>query len=202
MNRSLNHLLVLLLIATASAFAPTRQHHQSMLIMPSSQTSRSSLNGASFDEYSQTEPDQDLAYEDTVVGTGDVAMEGKLVTVAYKGTLMSNGKKFDEGPGISFRLGEGRVISGWERGIVGMRVGGKRILRIPPRMAYGDRGAGDAIPPGAHLEFDCELKAIASNQMEEKMAEASSMNPFKAAATVFVGGSIIYDVLHFVLHKI
>lgn len=164
--------------------------------------SSSSLKLGSFDEYSQTDPDQDLAYEDTLIGTTDgVAMEGKFVTVAYKGQLMSNMKVFDEGQ-ISFRLGDNKVIKGWDRGLIGMKVGGKRILKIPPQLAYGDRGAGDVIPGGAHLQFDCELKGIANNAMEEKMAEASSMNPSKVFFYVFVAGSIIYDVLKYQMHVI
>jgi len=184
---------VLLLLTSASAFAPARQqqHHRSMIAAtPSARPSSLPLNG-SFDDYSQTDPDQYLAYQDTVVGTGDVAQEGKFVTVAYKGTLMSNGKKFDEGPGISFRLGEGRVIAGWEQGIVGMRVGGKRTLKIPPRLAYGDRGAPPVIPPGAHLNFDCELKAVASSPTEETLMQAKSMNPFNLVALALVFGNIV-----------
>lgn len=155
--------------------------------MPQAAPSLMSLN-TSFDDYSQTEPDQNLAYQDTVVGTGDIANSGKVVTVAYKGTLMSNRKTFDEGQ-ISFRLGAGKVITGWEQGIVGMKVGGKRVLKIPPRLAYGERGAGAVIPPGAHLVFDCELKGIASNQIEETIAE---VNPFNLLTFVLVAGNILY----------
>ena len=190
--------LLLLLFTTTSAFAPARQHQRqqqpSMLVKPHVVPSLLSLNSASFDDYSQTEPDQDLAYQDTVVGTGDVAEEGKVVTVAYKGTLMSNGKKFDEGPGISFRLGSRKVIPGWEQGIAGMKVGGKRVLKIPPQLAYGERGAGADIPPGAHLVFECELKGIASNQFEEALAK-SSMTPLNAVAFVLVFGNIVRHLL-------
>mmetsp|Transcript_3797 Transcript_3797/g.5833 ORF Transcript_3797/g.5833 Transcript_3797/m.5833 type:complete len:207 (+) Transcript_3797:64-684(+) len=196
-------LLPLLLLSSANGFvtpsatSSTRQH---VIMQPI--ISSSSLKLGSFDEYSQTDPDQDLAYEDTLIGTTDgVAMEGKFVTVAYKGQLMSNNKVFDEGQ-ISFRLGDNKVIKGWDRGLIGMKVGGKRILKIPPQLAYGDRGAGDVIPGGAHLQFDCELKGIASNAMEEKMAEASSMNPSKVFFYVFVAGSIIYDVLKYQMHVI
>jgi FKBP-type peptidyl-prolyl cis-trans isomerase len=152
-----------------------------------------------FDSYSISDPLQQLAYRDTEVGTGEVIEKGKVVTVAYEGRLMSNGFKFDFGKGYAFRFGEGRVIPGWEVGLVvrnlacsnmiwitlshrklgcslartkqGMRVGGKRTLRIPPSLAYGDRGAKDKIPPGAHLEFDCELKSMASNPIEELVAQ-------------------------------
>ena len=91
-----------------------------------------------------------------MIGTGDVAVEGKLVTVAYKGMLLSNGEQFNESRGISFfRLSNGKVIAGWEQDIIDMKVGGKRILKIPPHLAYGDRkGAGGAIPPGSHRTFN------------------------------------------------
>lgn len=155
----------------------------------------------SFDEYSQTYEDQDLAYEDISIGNGDVAMEGKMVTVAYKGKLMSNNKQFDEGA-ISFRIGERKVITGWERGLVGMKVGGKRTLKIPPNLAYGDRGAGEVIPPNAHLQFECELKSMPDGAVEEKMAEMSSISPLKKLAAVFFTGSVIYDVLHYIMHVV
>lgn len=206
----MKRVLLLLLAATSVyGFAPatrTRHHPRPVLVKPSSQVvaapSLLPLHLGNFDEYSQTLEDQDLAYEDTLVSdSDDVAMEGKFVTVAYKGKLMSNNKQFDAGS-ISFRIGENRVIPGWERGLVGMRVGGKRTLKIPPRLAYGDRGAGDAIPPGAHLEFDVELKGIANGAVDEKIAEMTSMRPVKQFAAVFFTVSVIYDVLHFVLHKI
>ncbi|KAL7500728.1 hypothetical protein ACHAWT_008712 [Skeletonema menzelii] len=184
---------------TPSATTSTARQH----LITSPIISSSSLQLGSFDEYSQTDPGQDLAYEDTLIGTAsdNVAMEGTFVTVAYKGQLMSNNKVFDEGQ-ISFRLGNNQVIKGWDRGLIGMKVGGKRTLKIPPQLAYGDRGAGDVIPGGAHLQFECELKSIANNVIEEKMAEASSMNPAKQFLYVFVAGSIIYDVLKYQMHVI
>jgi hypothetical protein len=71
----------------------------------------------SFSSYSQGNPTLELAYKDVVIGSGEVASMGKVLTVAYKGRLLSNGKQFDEGKGFSFRLGEGRVIPGWEKGL-------------------------------------------------------------------------------------
>mmetsp|Transcript_10723 Transcript_10723/g.23753 ORF Transcript_10723/g.23753 Transcript_10723/m.23753 type:complete len:195 (-) Transcript_10723:53-637(-) len=189
-------LSLLLCSSTTNGFAPARHnHHRSVQVIPSQ------LNLGSFDEYLQTAEDQDLEYEDTVVGSGDMAMEGKFLTMAYSGKLMANNKQFDEGS-ISFRLGENRVIPGWERGLVGMKVGGKRTLKIPPKLAYGDRGAGDVIPANAHLEFDVELKGIANGAMEEKAAELTSMSPVKKLAAVFVIGSLLYDIPHYVMHVI
>lgn len=136
-----------------------------------------------FSEYTQTD-DQGLAYQDTVVGTGEVAEKGKVVTVAYKGRMMSNGKQFDQGDGYSFKMGEGQVIQGWDQGVEGMKVGGKRTLRIPPNLAYGDRGAKNVIPPGAHIEFDCELVGIASNPVEGQF-KLLNMSPLRVSGLAF-----------------
>lgn len=114
-----------------------------------------------FDAFRQRDQTQGLAAWDNVVGSGDVAKKDDVVVVSYVGTLLSNGLEFDEGE-IAFKLGEGRVILGWEKGIEGMRVGGTRTLRIPARMGYGSQGAGAAIPPNSDLEFECELKKTAS----------------------------------------
>lgn len=107
---------------------------------------------------------------DTVVGTGEEAEVGKTVNVHYTGWLYDEsapdkkGKKFDSSldrnEHFSFMLGAGRVIKGWDQGVTGMKVGGKRTLIIPPSMAYGTRGAGNVIPPNAMLIFDVELISL------------------------------------------
>ena len=92
-------------------------------------------------------------------GDGTIAAPGQVVVVNYRGTL-ENGKEFDSSYGrgpFSFPLGAGRVIKGWEEGVSGMKVGGKRKLVIPPDLAYGTRGAGGVIPPNATLIFEVEL---------------------------------------------
>lgn len=104
-----------------------------------------------------------LKYVDQTVGTGDVAVVGKNVSVHYTGWL-ENGKKFDSsvdrGQPFSFPLGAGRVIKGWDEGVQGMKVGGKRKLTIPSDLGYGSRGAGGVIPPNATLIFDVELLGV------------------------------------------
>ncbi|MBL8053496.1 MAG: FKBP-type peptidyl-prolyl cis-trans isomerase [Nitrospira sp.] len=104
-----------------------------------------------------------LKYVDQVVGTGEVAVVGKTANVHYTGWL-ENGKKFDSsvdrGQPFSFPLGAGRVIKGWDEGVQGMKVGGKRKLTIPSDLGYGSRGAGGVIPPNATLVFDVELLGI------------------------------------------
>jgi FKBP-type peptidyl-prolyl cis-trans isomerase len=103
-----------------------------------------------------------LVIEDITVGTGPVAAAGNTVTVNYVGTLL-NGTKFDSSydrnQPFTFRLGTGAVIAGWDQGVPGMRVGGKRRLTIPPNLAYGNQANGP-IPANSTLRFDIELLAV------------------------------------------
>ena len=101
-----------------------------------------------------------LEYVEVEAGSGTQAVAGKTVSVHYTGKLQ-DGKVFDSsvsrGEPITFQLGAGRVINGWDEGIALMKVGGKAQLTIPPNLAYGERGAGGVIPPNATLVFDVEL---------------------------------------------
>ena len=111
-----------------------------------------------------------LSKTDQTAGKGAEATAGKSVVVHYTGWLYDpskadgRGKKFDSsldlGSPFSFPLGAGRVIQGWDQGVAGMKVGGKRTLIIPPEMGYGARGAGGAIPPNAALLFEVELLEV------------------------------------------
>ena len=100
-------------------------------------------------------------------GSGPKAESGDTVLVHYEGKLISNGQVFDSsykrGKEFSFVLGQGRVIKGWDQGVLGMQVGEVRTLKIPSDMAYGERGAGGVIPPNADLEFKVELVKINQN---------------------------------------
>ena len=105
-----------------------------------------------------------LQIDDLANGTGAEAKTGQIVTVHYTGWLTS-GKKFDSskdrGDPFQFKLGAGQVIKGWDDGVKGMKVGGKRKLTIPPELGYGARGFPGAIPPNSTLVFEVELLAVA-----------------------------------------
>lgn len=106
--------------------------------------------------------EKNMKVQDVVIGSGKVASDGDTVHVHYTGKL-ENGQEFDSskkrGEPLSFTLGEGRVIAGWEQGLLGMQEGGTRVLTIPPELAYGERGIGP-IPPNATLTFTIELLEV------------------------------------------
>jgi FKBP-type peptidyl-prolyl cis-trans isomerase len=108
--------------------------------------------------------DSGLKYQDLKVGTGDEAKKGDRVEVHYTGWLAKNGKKFDSSVDrkkpFPFPLGKGKVIKGWDEGVQGMKVGGKRKLIIPAKLGYGKEGFPDDIPPDAELVFDVELLKV------------------------------------------
>ena len=107
------------------------------------------------------EPPADLEIIDIWEGDGKVAGPGDTVQVHYVGVAFSTGEEFDaswnRGEPLEFRLGRGQVIAGWDQGVQGMKVGGRRQLVIPPGLAYGDRGAANVIRPGETLIFICDL---------------------------------------------
>ena len=112
---------------------------------------------------STTKTASGLEIEELVVGEGKVAAAGQQVTVHYTGWL-TNGSKFDSSKDrndpFKFGLGQGQVIHGWDEGVQGMKIGGKRKLTIPPELGYGARGAGGVIPPNATLVFEVELIGV------------------------------------------
>lgn len=120
--------------------------------------------------FSDTTKVTELIKTDTIIGTGEEATGGHTVKVHYTGWLykadapQKKGAKFDSsvdrGEPFVFPLGSGRVIKGWDRGVVGMKIGGQRTLIVPAHLGYGARGAGDSIPPNAVLVFDVELLSL------------------------------------------
>ncbi|MDQ6686828.1 MAG: FKBP-type peptidyl-prolyl cis-trans isomerase [Actinomycetota bacterium] len=112
-------------------------------------------------DFPEGPPPTDLEITDLTEGDGAVATSGRSVSVHYVGVAHSSGEEFDasynRGDPLDFRLGVGQVIAGWDQGVQGMKVGGRRRLVIPPDLAYGDRGAGGAIAPGETLIFVVDL---------------------------------------------
>jgi len=112
-------------------------------------------------DFPEGQPPADLVIEDQTVGDGAEATPGSTVSAHYVGVAFSTGEEFDtswsRGEPLQFPLGAGRVIAGWDQGIAGMRVGGRRKLTIPPHLAYGERGAGAVIAPGESLIFVVDL---------------------------------------------
>jgi peptidylprolyl isomerase len=115
-------------------------------------------------DFVDPEPPADLVVTDLVEGDGDEAVSGRTVEVHYVGVTHDSGEEFDasynRGEPLRFRLGVGQVIDGWDTGVQGMKVGGRRQLVIPPHLAYGDRGAGGVIGPGATLVFVVDLLGV------------------------------------------
>ncbi|MEI2820886.1 MAG: FKBP-type peptidyl-prolyl cis-trans isomerase [Marmoricola sp.] len=115
-------------------------------------------------DFPDSPPPADLEITDIVEGDGAEAKAGQFVSVHYVGVAHSTGEEFDasynRGTPLDFRLGVGQVISGWDTGVQGMKVGGRRKLVIPPHLGYGDRGAGGVIKPGETLIFVVDLMGV------------------------------------------
>jgi peptidylprolyl isomerase len=115
-------------------------------------------------DFPDSPPPSDLEVTEIAAGDGVEATPGSTVQVHYVGVAHSTGEEFDasynRGEPLAFRLGTGQVIEGWDRGVTGMKVGGRRRLVIPPHLAYGDRGAGGVIQPGETLIFVVDLVAV------------------------------------------
>jgi len=147
-------LLIAVLFIVVYALTSNGKKNSTPKVAPSPEASSSATIGTTMNE---------LKIDDIVVGTGSEAVSGKKVIVNYLGTL-TNGTKFDSSYDrrvpFSFNLGAGEVIKGWDQGVAGMKVGGKRKLTVPPSLGYGATGAGGVIPPNATLIFEVELLGV------------------------------------------
>lgn len=126
---------------------------------------------------------------DSVIGKGATLKKGDFATVQYKGWLQSSGKVFDESTGKApfvFKVGDKQVIEGWDTGLIGMKVGGKRYLQLPPDKAYGEKGAGADIPANSTLIFEIELLRVDSKEgkLETEILKAGSGDAVKSGDKV------------------
>ena len=159
-----------------------------------SSTSARYRQGLSAAQNNISQSSSNLIIDDKVLGSGPATSPGDIVTVKYVGRLQSNGKQFDAGT-ISFKLGAGKVIPGWEQGIADMQAGGSRKLLVPPELAYGRSGAGGGIiPPNATLEFDVELVGISNGPLAEVVA-ATGIGPNPRTALLLVFGGLVSYLL-------
>lgn len=151
-------------------------------------------------QWDRSDPDG-LEYVDTVVGTGETPGDGQVCVMQYVGTLEDGGTQFDASKSpFRFKLGAREVIPAWDRGIRGMKVGGKRSLRCPPGLAYGPEGAGGVIPPNAVLLFDVELEGVedGAGPAYQLSKAGLGLNPRTGllallALTVFIPPSVFPD---------
>src|ERR1700758_394514 len=156
MNKNLIAAAIIVLVLGSAAFAQTPTHKPSHPVRPNT-NAPTKVTGDG------VKNDSGLQYWDIKVGTGQEAKSGDHVKVHYTGWFTS-GKKFDSSVDAhqpySFTLGQGNVIKGWDEGVAGMKGGGKRQLRIPPELAYGENGYKGIVPPNATLIFDVQLLAV------------------------------------------
>jgi len=130
-----------------------------------------------FDTYQLTSEQTDVCVRDTTIGSSEYTMgdkEKQVLTIAYKATFLEDGKRFDFAEDFVCKSGSDAILPGFEEGLKGMKVGGKRIIKIPPNMGYGDKWFKGTIPPNSHLQFDCELKGIAQTPKEEFMVQLNN----------------------------
>lgn len=162
-------LVVALLAVSVAAFAPhtSRSSTKSFgRFMFGTDQDGATTAVDTFEAYAIATENQQLAIKDLVVGTGDGAKDGDIIAVTYEGRLMTTGKRFDKGE-FALKLGSGQVMPGWEKGLQGVQAGGTRVLRIPPDLGYGAKGAGATIPPNADLEFEVVVKTVKSGPLAD-----------------------------------
>jgi FKBP-type peptidyl-prolyl cis-trans isomerase len=153
-----------LAIATTLVMAQTKTQSNTPAKAPAQAPSTASTRGGT--QVNWTTTPSGLKYADQKIGTGDAAVAGSSLQMNYTGWLYENGKRgmqFDSNAGkgpFSFKLGAGHVIKGWDEGVAGMKVGGKRELIIPPDLGYGAQGYPGLIPPAATLDFEVELLKV------------------------------------------
>jgi hypothetical protein len=116
--------------------------------------------GVAADPFDDYQPGSGLAFKDKTVGQGEGAADGDVLTISYTAYLWKNLEKLDQGDKYTFKMGSGNVMPGIDKGMVGAAEGGTRTLRIPPSLAYGEKGKGSKVPPNSDLQLEVEVKKI------------------------------------------
>jgi hypothetical protein len=164
-------LLLAVLVAEAFAFAPPLSIHRTSTPQSKIFLSAEADVPSPYDAY---EPGQAvIAIKDVTLGTGEGAKEGDTVVVSIVGKVYQSGMQFAMNDDFSFELGAGKAFPGFDDGLAGAKVGGRRLLRVPPALAFGTTGS-TTIPPNSDLEFECEIKEIARDSMAKMMAQVTT----------------------------
>jgi len=146
-----------------------------------------------FDTYKLVPEQTDVCTKDTLIGSGYTVgeKEKQVLTIGYTATFLEDGRKFDFAEAFVCKSGSDAILPGFEEGLKGMKVGGKRVIKIPPNKGYGDKWYKGTIPPDSHLQFDCELKSIAQTPQEEFMVQAENFGIGRGIGIVICGGYLI-----------
>jgi len=175
-------------MAFLPSFSPRSTKTHALFASTESSAAAQQATADPFEAYEVGKQGQDVATRDLVVGSGDVAAkEGDTLTVNYKGKVMSTGIEFASGK-HSFTLGNREVIRAFDNNLPGIRVGGKRVLRIPPEQGYGVKGIPGTVPSNADLEFEVTVEKITSNPSEAFVAKQDlGLNPRTLGMAFFLG---------------
>jgi len=194
-------LLVALVAASATttqAFAPpslplAQQQQQTQSALFALEVVDENAPEDPFDAYKTTEEQTTVAIKDTLVGSGYTVgeQESQQLKVKYVATFLDPrpGAQFDQSEAFICKTGQKKILPGFEEGMKGMKVGGKRTIRIPPNKGYGDQWYKGTIPPNAHLQFECELTSIAQTPQEEFM---ESLNNFGVGRAIGIAVCVTY----------
>lgn len=185
MIKQLFYAWVVLTFGSACAFQTAGLISRQRVSVFLSSTTATDAATEAFEAYQMTDDQTTVAKLDVKTGNSDLSVEpDKLVTVGYTARLLASGKVIDQGDSFVVRMGAGTLIPGWEQGVMGMKVGGVRKLRVPPNLAYGEKMIR-GIPPGSHLEFDIEIKDICASPVDEFVVKLNDFGIGRAAGMVF-----------------
>lgn len=187
-------LLALFAVSSTSAFAPQSSLARSSVVLRADalEVVEESSPEDPFDAYKPTSEQTTVAFKDFSIGSGYMVgdEDAQLLKLKYTATFIDPkpGYQFDQSESFVCKTGENKILPGFEEGLKGMKVGGKRTIKIPPNKGYGDEWFKGTIPPNAHLQFECELISIAQTPQEEFMEKLNNFGVARAIGLVACGG--------------